>query len=366
MTTTKQQPFLRWALIIGGWTIFGLFMAGQIYFQLARAGHPVVWKSTLFQEMVYAYAWAALTPLILYLSRRFPVDAKRWIAHTAFHIVACYAIAIVHRIIFYVITMAYEATPANAFSMEKLYASMFSYLDYGILIYWFLLLLQHSLEYFQRYKENEVKASQLETQLAVAQLQSLKMQLQPHFLFNTLNAISVLIDRHPDTARHMILKLADLLRMTLENGNAQEIPLRQELELLDNYMQIEQTRFEDRLKVTMNIEPDTLNAIVPNLILQPIVENAMRHGVAAHRGSATVEVSATRQNGSLLLQVKDNGPGIARPHQMKEGIGFSNTNARLRQLYGKKQRFEITNAAEGGCIATIVIPFHSETMLTAA
>lgn len=357
---------MRWVFILGGWTIFGLFMAGQTYFALARAGHPVMWNVTLFREMAYAYVWAALTPFILSLAQRYPLDAKRWITHTGLHIVACFVFAIVHRFGFSLITMTIEATPANPFSFEKLFVTILSYLDYGVLLYWSLLLLQHSLEYFQRYKEHEVKALQLEAQLALAQLQSLKMQLQPHFLFNTLNAISVLIDRHPETARNMILKLADLLRMTLENGNAQEIPLRQELELLDNYMQIEQTRFEDRLNVTMHIDPETLNAIVPNLILQPIVENAMRHGVATHRGSATVEVRASRQNGSLLLEVQDNGPGIARPHQIKEGIGFSNTTARLQQLYGERYRFEITNAAEGGCIATIVIPFSSENRLTAS
>ena len=348
----------RAALNIVAWTAFGIFMGAQSYYLLLRSGHPVPWGTTLFRELVYAYLWAALTPLVLTFARKFPLDGKRWPGRFLFHLGASLAIALLHKISFHTIVMTAESTPERSFSLERLFADMWTYLDYGILLYWLLLIIQHASGFYQRFKEKEIHASQLEAQLARAQLEALKMQLQPHFLFNTLNAISVLIARYPDNARRMILKLADLLRITLESGGKQEVPLEQELVFLKSYLEIEQTRFEDRLTIELHIAPETLEAMVPSLLLQPIVENAMRHGVARQRGSKIVEVRAEQQNGSLKLQVRDNGPGL--PHQNKEGIGFSNTRARLRQLYGTKYSFDIVNAPEGGALATIIIPFHAQ------
>lgn len=349
----------RILLALGVWTGFGFFMAAQSYYLLYRSGHPIAWSTSLFRELVYAYLWAALTPVVLSLARRYPLDAKRWPSRLIFHLGAGFLVALIHKTCFHAVVMAVEATPNLPFTFDRIFPELWTYLDYGILLYWMLLFLHHAFEYYSRFKENEIRASQLETQLTRAQLDALKMQLQPHFLFNTLNAVSVLIARHPDTARRMISKLADLLRITLESGDKQEVPLERELEFLQSYLEIEQTRFEDRLTIRMRIAPETLDALVPNLLLQPIVENAMRHGVAKHRGSTCVEVIAAKNNGSLSLQVKDNGPGLTSAPGYKEGIGFSNTRARLTQLFGKRFTFQVGNAPEGGAIATIVIPFRS-------
>ncbi len=371
MTTSEAEPkhsgfivkpmWARAALNIVAWTGFGIFMGAQSYYLLLRTGHPVPWGTTLFRELVYAYLWAALTPLVLSFARTFPLDGKNWPGRFLFHLGASFAIAVLHKVLYHIIVMLAEAIPGRTFTFERLFLEMWTYLDYGILLYWLLLIIHHAAGFYQRFKEKEVQASHLETQLTRAQLEALKMQLQPHFLFNTLNAISVLISNNPDSARRMISKLADLLRITLESGGKQEVPLEQELVFLESYLEIEQTRFEDRLNVRLHIAPETLSAMVPSLLLQPIVENAMRHGVAERRGSTFVEVRTEQQNGSLKLQVRDNGPGINRQYAHKEGIGFSNTRERLRQLYGSRFSFDVVNAPEGGALATIIIPFHAQT-----
>ena len=186
------------------------------------------------------------------------------------------------------------------------------------------------------------------------------MQLHPHFLFNTLHSISALVHRDPDTADRMIARLGDFLRLTLDNSGAQEVSLEKELEFLKCYLDIERVRFQDRLTTSLDVEPRALDSAVPNLILQPIVENALRHGLS-HRTAGHLEISAKRYNGSLRIQVKDNGPGlsaITRPKtaNTREGLGLSNTRARLEQLYGGAHRFEIENAPGGGLVVTLEIP----------
>lgn len=332
-------------------------MAGQAYFLSFRTGHPIPWGISLSRELVYAYLWAFLTPLVLWLARKYPIDSSRWHIHAVLHLGISFALATAHKICYYLITTMADGAPESAFSFSRITTLMWSYLDYGMLLYWFLLALHQVAEYYGRFKEKEVRASQLETQLTRAQLDTLKMQLQPHFLFNTLNAVSVLIHHDPDAARKMIGKLADLLRLALNNDAAQEISLRQELVFLQSFLEIEKTRLKDRLRVNIDIAADALDAAVPNLILQPLVENALRHGVAERQGTAIVEITAGRKNGALRLQVKDNGPGFANLQPAKEGIGLSNTRARLHRLYGARHSFEISNAPTGGAVTTIIIPF---------
>jgi ligand-binding sensor domain-containing protein len=213
---------------------------------------------------------------------------------------------------------------------------------------------------YKRDRDRELQASQLESKLTQAQLQILEMQLQPHFLFNTLNGIMVLIRQDPDTASLMIARLSEFLRLTLESAGAQEVTLRRELEFLDRYVQIERLRFGDRLTVEQEVPNELLEAMVPNLILQPLVENAIRHGVSKRRGLALISIGVTRDNGTLSIQVRDNGTGLpARSSaNLKEGIGLSNTRARLRYLYGQKQRFELNSPSEGGVSVLLSLPFH--------
>ena len=186
------------------------------------------------------------------------------------------------------------------------------------------------------------------------------MQLNPHFLFNCLHSISSLMHQDVEGADRMITQLGDLLRAALANSDTQEVPLRQELDFLRRYLEIEQTRFGDRLAVIMEIAPDTLDAQVPNLILQPLVENAIRHGIEPHAKAGRVELRARRQDGSLALEVQDSGAGLRAGASANEGVGLSNTRARLRELYGASHQFELQDASDGGLRVRLRIPFRSE------
>jgi two-component system LytT family sensor kinase len=236
--------------------------------------------------------------------------------------------------------------------------------DYGVMLYWLILLISYSFNYQRRYREGEVRATRLEAQLAQAQLQALKMQLHPHFLFNTLHSISALVHKNPDAADKMIARLGDFLRLTLENSGAQEVSLQEELEFLKCYLEIERIRFQDRLTVQMDIEPQALDARLPNLILQPIVENAIRHGISPQTSAGRIEIEARRLNGTLQVQVTDNGPGLSSDSNtgtiVKAGVGLANTQARLKQLYGDQHRLDLANAASGGLTVILEIPFREQ------
>jgi LytS/YehU family sensor histidine kinase len=186
------------------------------------------------------------------------------------------------------------------------------------------------------------------------------MQLHPHFLFNTLNTISVLMQEDVEAANRMLVRLSELLRLTLRNTDAHEVSLKQELEFLRGYLEIEQTRFQDRLRVRWQVAADTLDAQVPNLLLQPLVENAIRHGIAPRSTAGTIEIRAARRNGTIELQVRDDGAGLSGElKQNNSGIGLANTQARLKQLYGDKHRFHLAPADGGGLMVTVTIPFHT-------
>ena len=235
----------------------------------------------------------------------------------------------------------------------------------GILTYWSLLAIQYGYGWYGRYEERkqeamrlELRSSQLESQLAQAHLSALKMQLQPHFLFNTLNAIMVLVRRQRGReAEETLGLLSDLLRCVLEDVEAQEVPLRRELEYLQLYLGIEQVRFQDRLRVEIAAGPEVLNAAVPQMVLQPIVENAIRHGIGRSSSAGRLRISACHVNGMLEMKVQDDGPGLApgSPGQTR-GIGLANTRARLKQLYGDAARLSVENEEQGGVVATVVLP----------
>jgi LytS/YehU family sensor histidine kinase len=233
---------------------------------------------------------------------------------------------------------------------------------FELLTYWALIGLTQGFDYYRKYREREIRASQLEARLARAQLDALKMQLHPHFLFNTLNTISVLMNEDVTLANRLLLRLSDLLRLALKNTDAHEVPLRQELEFLRSYLEIEQTRFEDRLTVRLDIDEEAFEAQVPNLILQPLVENAIRYAVAPRATKSTIEIHATRLNGQIELKVRDDGPGIEETEKAAgvAGIGLRNTRSRLEKLYGPAHSFDLCTADGGGLEVRITIPFHTE------
>jgi hypothetical protein len=350
---------MRVVLPFAVWTLLGLFDACHSYVRYAYDGDDVGWWRCLGMGLSLWYAWAILAVAVFYLSRRFPFDPKMWPRWLAMHLMTGFFFALVKISMDYPIIMTFYCRQPGKVSFASFFGMAFigRFHSY-VLIYWAMLGVAHALNYHRAFRERELKAAQLETRLAHAQLQLLKMQLHPHFLFNTLNAISALIHRDAETAEHMLARLGDLLRLTLENAGAQEVVLNRELEFLGAYLEIEQVRFGPRLTVQMDIDPETRDACVPYLILQPLVENAIRHGIAPYTRAGHVVIRADRIEGRLRLQVRDNGPGLvnACPERLRTGVGLSNTRARLQQLYGEDHRFEL-NDLDGGLHVTIELPF---------
>src|SRR5438094_89915 len=236
------------------------------------------------------------------------------------------------------------------------------YCNVPLVIYWVIVMAHQGWHYYQRSRERELQASALATELVRTRLEVLRMQLNPHFLFNTLHAISALIHEQPDDADRIVARLSELLRVSLEQTDAQEVPLRQELAFLERYLEIEHTRFQDRLAVEMEVETGLDDGLVPSLILQPLVENAIRHGIEPREDTGRVKVTARRLEGMLELKVSDNGPGLPETEVAlcREGVGLSNTRSRLAHLYGAKHQLELTPAAGGGLEVKLLLPCRTE------
>jgi two-component system LytT family sensor kinase len=296
------------------------------------------------------YIWALLAPGIIWLARNLALDREHRARNLGIHLLASVAATMVHWSLnnlcrHYVLGFSGSISLAYAFHSS-------------IVTYWILAGATWGYDYYVRYRQGELRAAQLSVQLAQAQLQALRTQLHPHFLFNTLNAISALVHRDPEAADRMVARLSDLLRLTIEGIGVQEVPLAKEIDFLKRYLEIEQTRFADRLTVDMQIEPETLAASTPYLILQPLVENAIRHGIAARSSPGCVVVRAARDGKMLSLEVKDDGPGIRSEAVPRNGVGISSTRARLEKLYGEAHRFELINAEEGGLVVKLAFPFR--------
>jgi sensor histidine kinase YesM len=237
----------------------------------------------------------------------------------------------------------------------------------NVIIYWSIVGVQHGVSYYRKFLERErlaaqleLRATQLESELTKATLSALKMQLHPHFLFNTLNAIVVLVrQRRVEEADAMLTNLGELLRQTLAGWETQEVPLRREMELINLYLDIQRVRFQDNLTVEMNLSPATLNALVPSLLLQPLVENAFRHGVSKTSAAVRIELKSNLRGSTLELQVRDDGPGISEGSS-GNGVGLRNTRARLQQLYGERQSLRLDGVAGGGAIVTVLLPYRPE------
>jgi two-component system LytT family sensor kinase len=355
----RQRSWLKWTLFVAGWSLAGLLFALQEWFTYPVEKPPVTWARQLSSEMGFWYAWAALFPVIWWLARRFPLESGRLGRRLLFHLPAAAFFAILHPFlqVFIVWLIRLFSEPLMVIAARRIPHSLFWDIQLGIALYWLILIACHALQYQARLRAEKLKASQLEAQLAQAQLSALKMQLHPHFLFNTLHSISALLHSDVEAADRMVARLGDFLRLTLDNSDNQEVTLEQELEFLRCYLDIELTRFQDRLTVDLEIAPSTLTAHVPNLILQPIVENAIRHGIAVKIEPGSIRISSERHGGRLRIQIRDDGPGFAS--NAEDGIGLANARARLARLYGQDHVLELSNGREGGAIVTLEMPFHA-------
>jgi len=268
---------------------------------------------------------------------------------------------VLHTTVLVPVPYVLEGREMTASFLVVLQRGVSGWLFVNLVVYAAILGASLAMSYYAKFREREVAASQLAEQLAKAQLHALRMQLNPHFLFNSLNAVSSLMLKDVVAANKMIVRLGELLRLTLEKSDQQEVSLKQEIEFLRRYLEIEQIRFGERLQLKMDVDPSTLDAAVPNLILQPLVENAIRHAIEPQETIGQIELRSVRDNGSLVLQVSDNGPGLTRETacaETRERIGLNNTRERLRKLYGEGQQFELIGNAMGGVTARLSIPFH--------
>jgi len=350
-----------------GWAALAIFYFSQSLAQKFAMHDPTPWWHFLAIWVIGLYIFGSLALGVLWLGRRFPIQRRNWIRRTVLHFLFSLGFSLLDLAIAAAIFPLLRVLP----SVFKDFSSAFGFLlviDFhgSVLGYWTVLGAQAGIRYYRRYQERErealrleLQASELKTQLARAQLSALKMQLQPHFLFNTLNAITVLVrQRKGQLAEDMLARLSDLLRCVLEDVEAQEVPLRRELEYLQIYLSIQQVRFQDRLKIDISADPETLDAAFPQMALQPIVENAIRHGIGGRARAGNIKISASHVDDDLVIAVEDDGPGFSSHGNSRAGIGLPNTRARLHQLYGDDGQLVTANRENGGAKVTLVIPYR--------
>lgn len=349
------------AIIFAAWAVFGLLVANQSFTMSAIGGRQMPVYIAMRPALVEAALWAFTTVAIFWLVRHFPLDRGRLLRGIVVHVAAAVVIALARTGVMCVLGWWYLpwVRVFPQFSLQFWGTSSQNFLFYAL-----LLGIAHLALYYRRYREGERTAERLAAGLSEARLQALKMQLQPHFLFNTLNAISALIPAEAKPARRMVARLGDLLRTTLEHEETQEVTLREELAFLEPYLEIEQARLEDRLTVVMTIAPETMDARVPHLILQPLVENAIRHGIASRIEPGRVEISASlgADDRFLQLEIRDDGRGLDRHSDVsvRRGVGLTNVRSRLEQLYGHEHRFKLENQPDGGVLVRISVPYRRE------
>jgi signal transduction histidine kinase len=340
-------------------TVVALCQAAQYYFFFDPDDGPVSLPRALGLGFALWYTWGLLWLLAYRLARRFSLGAQNWPGRLAVHGVTCLVIAFLKIIVDYpIIRSLYCPRPETLTFPVFLQMGMSGPFLRFMLYYWALIGVSHAVDYYSKFRDGELRAARLEAGLAHARLHLLKTQLHPHFLFNTLNAISALVHTDVEAADHMLARLGNLLRLALEDFGLQEAPLSRELEILHSYLDIEQARLGPRLHIEWLIDPDTTEALVPTFLLQPLVENAIRHGIAPRTEPGRLEIRAWREGPTLRLQVRDDGPGLPGVACNGSGVGLSNTRARLFHLYRTEQRMEVHNDPDGGCVARITLPYR--------
>src|SRR2546421_7409445 len=363
---TIKRTLRQTALLFGGWTVVGLIFAAVSYgIAMSEGSRSFGLAEALKLNLVQFYLWGIFSLLVFAFSRRFPVEFRPLrTRNLLLHFPALLLFAGLHQAVHLTVLWSTSARLRRQFpSVLDCYRAYFGlgfYID--LIVALLIIIAVHALLYYRRFRAGELEQASLKTQLAQAELKALKMQLHPHFLFNTLHSISSLVLEDPPKANSMIARLGDFLRLTVENSKQQLVTLKEETEFLRCYLDIEQVRFGDRLTVTFELEPQTLSAQVPHLILQPVVENAIQHAIAPRSTRGHINIEAKRLNSLLRVAISDNGPGISSNANLpwKQGVGLTNGRTRLQQIYGPDFRFELMNIKGGGVTAFMEIPFERE------
>ena len=362
MTDSRIRGALR---VIGGWTVVcTIFVSQNVARDLTR-GQAVNWWAGAVLEALYWVPWVLLTPPLLMVARRWPLGRGVSRRGITAHVFAMIGIALVQVVtsdaLLFVAAVVAKRPPGMRTDLmllgfERSFAGLFITACWK---YWVFMGVHYAFEYHRRFRERELAAARLEGELATAQLQALRMQLHPHFLFNTLHSVSMLNFVDVDAANRILVQLSDLLRLTLEKSGLQEVPLAQEIDFIDRYLAIERVRFDDRLVIRLEIADAALDAAVPNLILQPLVENAIRHGIAPFSRQACLTIRARTEGTRLVLEVEDDGPGlpVAWTLARDAGIGLAHVRDRLAHAYGAEHSFDLVRPSHGkGLLARVTIP----------
>jgi sensor histidine kinase YesM len=336
-----------WAALFGIWTLLAVFFTNQLMLDYFYVRRPISWGQALALTIPEWYLWALLIPPIRKLANALHFEKRRWWQTLVLHLIAS-------------VLFTYLKLTVQNFIIEQyltpIYRISIFNLHLNFLIYWTIVGTIYALQYYARYREKELHALQVEAQLAQAQLNTLKAQLHPHFLFNALHTISALMQHDVPAADRMLARLSDLLRWSLDNIGVHRVLLQQELEFVDHYLTIEKARFNERLAVIQEIDPKTLRAYVPNMILQPLVENAVQHGILPRLTGGKIVIRSQPVENNLCIQISDDGVGL--PAVFEEGIGLTNVRERLQHLYGDTHTFTLAKTPEDGVCVTLILPFE--------
>ena len=361
---TPRAVLLSVLLVAGIWLALGAFLGIQMYLNASASGRPVPLWTALDRSIRRYLIYAALTFPCVWLCRRFPIASRRWVVPLLAH-----AAGLLGFIVLYTALRLAVSPVLNAGTAQPLPASLETAVDLvrstlfdQFWMYASLVAVISSIEHYRQLRERELRESELRRQMAEYELQVLKLQLHPHFLFNTLNGIATLMLRDVPTAREMLVRLGDLLRIALARSRDDQVPLRDELEFVQAYLDLEQMRFGERLRVRREIDPDALDVRVPSMLLQPLVENAIQYGIVLLRAGGTLDLRAEKVNGTLRIRIVNDGPPVTADRHPSggSGIGLGNTRARLWRLYGDAYRLQITRRPEGGAEVRLELPLRPD------
>ncbi len=355
---TKHRA-ARWLGLAALWIAIGLALSTEVYFNVRVSNPDVLFWEVAQQQFYRAIFWALLAPVVVRLREAIPLDTGRWAGGVAFHAAVSLTVMLGYYLLRHFVAMMSYGDPLSGFwpmALKNFYGR--NLID--VVYYWAVIGVSYALRTREQYQRETLRSAQLESQLIEAELKALKHQLNPHFLFNTMNTISVLVrDQRNDEAVQLIARLSSLLRMSLDNTRVQTVTVRQELDFLSRYLEIQKARFGERLQFRSEADPAALDASIPNLILQPVVENAILHGVAQKSEPGTVEITARVHERQLQLVVRDDGPGFdVNERPARQGIGLTNTRLRLEKHYGHDFQMVLKSEKGHGVTVSLVLPFR--------
>ncbi len=352
----------RGVSLLACWTLVGLAFASQFYLSSAQMGRTVTWGQAVTYSLGDWYVWAVLSVPVLWLARRHPPDAHHPWRLALLHLGAGLLTSLVYVVLRSLVGLVHHSLAGEDVTFVEVFRPLLvKTFPFNLLIYGVIISVSHAIDYYRKYHERTVHTLELEKHLAEARLQALLRQLKPHFLFNTLNGIATLMHRDVDAADRMLIRLSELLRITMNRSGQPLSTVRDEIAFIQKYLEIENIRFSDRLTFKIQVDPAVLEAKIPSLVIQPLVENAIRHGIEPHPRPGHIEVSVLPGTEGVQLEVRDNGGGMPAGGFTREGIGISNTRERLRELYGDRHGFVLANHPDGGLLVRLTLPLAAAT-----